>query len=104
VTVTSTGDSASHGTARGHRIDQQAALLASSSFPLSAGRERVRLMSSLHFSIGQSVVYRIGRVNQGPFVIVSLIAQPRHGIRYRIRSQDDDTLELVVDESQLSAT
>jgi hypothetical protein len=73
-------------------------------FSPSAGRERVRLMSSRHFSIGQSVVYRIGRVNQGPFVIVSVIAQPRHGIRYRIRSQDDDTLELVVDESELSAT
>jgi hypothetical protein len=69
-----------------------------------AGRERVHLMSLRHFSIGQSVVYRIGRVNQGPFVIVSVIAQPRHGIRYRIRSQDDDTIEHVVDESELSTT
>ena len=62
-----------------------------------AGRERVHLMSLRHFSIGQSVVYRIGRVNQGPFVIVSVIAQSRHGIRYRIRSQDDDTIEHVVE-------
>jgi hypothetical protein len=52
--------------------------------PLSAGRERVR-MTSLHFSIGRPVVYRIGLVNQGPFVIVSVIVQPRHGIRYAMR-------------------
>jgi hypothetical protein len=43
-------------------------------------------------------------VNQGSFVIVSVIAQPRHGIRYRIRSQDDDTIEHVVDESELSTS
>ena len=48
-------------------------------------------MSLRHFNIGQSVEYRIGGVSQGPFVIVSVIAQPRHGIRYRIRSRDDDT-------------
>jgi hypothetical protein len=57
-----------------------------------------------YLSIGQPVVYRIGRVNQGPFVIVSVIVQPRRGIRYRIRSQDDDTIEHVVDEGELSAT
>lgn len=58
-------------------------------------------MTSLHFSIGQSVVYRIGRVNQGTFLIASVIAQPGRGIRYRIRS-DDGTIEHVVDESELS--
>jgi hypothetical protein len=42
--------------------------------------------------------------NQGPFVIVSVIARPRHGIRYRVRSQDDETIEHVVDESELSTT
>jgi hypothetical protein len=61
-------------------------------------------MTAYQFNLGQSVVYRIGRVSQGPFVIVSVISQPRHGIRYRIRSQDDGTIEHVVDESDLSAT
>jgi hypothetical protein len=62
-------------------------------------------MTPRHFNLGQSVVYRIGRVNQGRFVIVGVLSQPpRHKLRYRIRSQDDDTIEHVVEESELSAT
>ena len=62
-------------------------------------------MTSVHFSIGQSVVYRIGRVNQGRFVIVGVLSQPpRDKLRYRIRSQEEETIEHVVDESELSAT
>jgi hypothetical protein len=62
-------------------------------------------MTPRHFNLGQSVVYRIGRVNQGRFVIVGVLSQPpRDKLRYRIRSQDDDTIEHVVEESELSAT
>ena len=57
-------------------------------------------MTARHFNLGQSVVYRIGRVDQGRFVIVGVLSQPpRDKLRYRIRSQDDDTIEHVVDES-----
>ena len=62
-------------------------------------------MTARHFNLGQAVVYRIGRVNQGRFVIVGMLSQPPgNKLRYRIRSQDDETIEHVVDGSELSAT
>ena len=53
-------------------------------------------MNAPKFKIGEFVVYRIGRVNQGPFVVMSVTTQSRRDIRYRIQSQDDDNIERVV--------
>jgi RNA polymerase sigma-70 factor, ECF subfamily len=55
--------------------------------------------------IGESVVYRILRVNQGRFLVMAVTTQPaRDKIRYLIRSQDDGNIERVVNESELSTT
>jgi hypothetical protein len=68
-------------------------------------RERVRLMNAPRFKIGDSVVYRIRRVNQGRFLIMAMTARPaRDKISYRIRSQDDGNIERLVDESALSTS
>ena len=57
------------------------------------------------FNIGESVVYRILRVNQGRFLVVAVMIKPgRDKTRYRIRSQDDGNIERVVNESDLSTT
>jgi hypothetical protein len=74
-------------------------------FLLPLLHERVYLMNAAKFKIGESVVYRIMRVNQGRFLVVAVTTQPaRHKIRYLIRSQDDGNIERVVDESELSTT
>jgi hypothetical protein len=63
------------------------------------------VMNAAKFKIGESVVYRIRRVNQGRFSVVAVTTQPaRDKIRYHIRSQDDGNIERVVDESELSTT
>ena len=62
-------------------------------------------MNAPKFKIGESVVYRIMRVNQGRFFVMAVTRQStRDKIRYRIRSQDDGNIERVVDESQLSTS
>jgi hypothetical protein len=62
-------------------------------------------MNAAKFKIGESVVYRIRRVNQGRFLVMTMTTQPaRDKIRYLIRSQDDGNVERVVDESELSAS
>ena len=67
--------------------------------------ERVSLMNAAKFKIGESVVYRIRRVNQGRFLVMTMTTQPaRDKIRYLIRSQDDGNIERVVNESELSTT
>lgn len=72
-------------------------------FPLL--HERVCSMNAAKFKIGEFVVYRIMRVNQGRFFVMAVTRQStRDKIRYRIRSQDDGNIERVVDESQLSTS
>jgi hypothetical protein len=72
-------------------------------FLLPLLHERVCSMNAAKFKIGESVVYRIMRVNQGRFFVMAVTRQStRDKIRYRIRSQDDGNIERVVDESQLS--
>jgi hypothetical protein len=62
-----------------------------------------RLMNAPKFKIGESVVYRVMRVNQGRFLVMAVTTQPaRDKIRYLIRSQDDGNVERVVNESELS--
>jgi hypothetical protein len=64
-----------------------------------------RLMNAPKFKIGESVVYRVMRVNQGRFLVMAVTTQPaRDKIRYLIRSQDDGNIERVVNESELSTT
>jgi hypothetical protein len=62
------------------------------------------LMTEPRFKIGQSVFYRAGRVKEGPFRVLAVLPQRRDKARYRIRSQDDETVEYVADESELSTT
>ena len=62
------------------------------------------LMTEPRFKIGQSVFHRAGRVKAGPFRVLALLPQRRDKSRYRIRSQDDETVEYVADESELSTT
>jgi hypothetical protein len=62
-------------------------------------------MNATKFKIGESVVYRIMRVNQGRFLVMAVTRQStRDKIRYLIRSQDDGNVERVVDESELSTS
>jgi hypothetical protein len=61
-------------------------------------------MSEPRFSIGQSVFHRAGRVKEGPFQVLAVLPQRRDEARYRIRRQDDETVEYVVDESELSTS
>jgi hypothetical protein len=61
-------------------------------------------MTEPRFKIGQSVFYRAGRVKQGPFLVLAVLPQRRDKARYKIRSQDDETVEYVVDERELSTT
>jgi hypothetical protein len=61
-------------------------------------------MTESRFKIGQSVFYRAGRVKEGPFQVLAVLPQRRDKARYRIRRQDDETIEYVADESELSAT
>jgi hypothetical protein len=74
-------------------------------FLLSPSPRTGGLMNAAKFKIGESVVYRIRRVNQGRFLVMTMTTQPaRDKIRYLIRSQDDGNVERVVDESELSAS
>jgi hypothetical protein len=59
-------------------------------------------MTEPRFKIGQSVFHRAGRVKEGPFQVLSVLPQRRDKARYRIRSHYDETVEYVVDESELS--
>jgi hypothetical protein len=62
-------------------------------------------MNATKFKIGESAVYRIMRVNQGRFLVMSVTRQStREKNRYLIRSQDEGNIERVVDESELSTS
>jgi hypothetical protein len=52
------------------------------------------------FRIGQTVHYD-GRGRIGPYVIIAVLAQIPDEVRYRIRSQNDQSLEYVASEKEL---
>jgi hypothetical protein len=54
------------------------------------------------FRIGQTVHYE-GRGRIGPYVIIAVLPQRLDDIRYRIRSQNDCSLEYVANEKELKA-
>jgi hypothetical protein len=62
------------------------------------------LMTEPRFTIGQSVFYRAGRVKEGPFRVLAVLPQRRDKARYRVRREDDETVEYVADECELSTT
>jgi hypothetical protein len=70
--------------------------------PAQCFMRAAKLMTEPRFKIGQSLFYRAGRVRLGKFVVLAVTAQPAGKIRYRIRSQDDETIEYIADESELS--
>ena len=60
-------------------------------------------MSKREFKIGQSLRYRKGRNKEsGRYVVLAVLSQTRGEVRYRIRSQDDESLEYIACESELS--
>jgi hypothetical protein len=60
------------------------------------------------FKIGQTLFYYSGgrdRGNKaGPFVVLSILPQPQGGVRYRIRSQNNKSLEYIAREDELHAS
>jgi hypothetical protein len=57
------------------------------------------------FKIGQSLFYRRGGVKaRGRYVVLAVLRQTRGEVWYRIRSQDNELVERVVRESELSTT
>ena len=59
-------------------------------------------MSKHEFKIGQSLIYRKGRTKaDGRYVVLAVFPQTRGEVRYRIRSQDDESLEYIACESEL---
>jgi hypothetical protein len=52
------------------------------------------------FKIGQTVRYE-GRGRIGPYVIIAVLPQVQDEVRYRIRSQNDRSLEYVASEREL---
>ena len=52
------------------------------------------------FKIGQSVHY-VGRGRIGPYVIIAVLQQVQDDVRYRIRSQNDRSLEYVASQREL---
>jgi hypothetical protein len=61
-------------------------------------------MSKHEFKIGQSLIYRKGRTRvSGRYVVLAVLPQTLGEVYYRIRSQDDETLEYIACESELSA-
>jgi hypothetical protein len=58
---------------------------------------------SKRFKIGQSLFYRKAR-GSGRYVVLAVLRQTRGEVCYRIRSQDDELVERVARESELSAT
>jgi hypothetical protein len=59
-------------------------------------------MSKRKFKIGQSLLYRKGREKEsGRYVVLAVLPKTRGEVRYRIRSQDDESLEYTARESEL---
>jgi hypothetical protein len=52
------------------------------------------------FKIGQTVHYE-GRGRIGPYVIIAVLSQVQDDVRYRIRSQNDRSLEYVASQREL---
>ena len=60
-------------------------------------------MSKRGFKICQSLFYRKGGARQdGRYVVLAPLPQQLGKVRYQIRSQDDETIECIADESELS--
>jgi hypothetical protein len=60
---------------------------------------------SKRFKIGQSLIYRMGRAKaSGRYVVLTVLPQTPGEVCYRIRSQEDESVEHVVRESELSIT
>jgi hypothetical protein len=55
------------------------------------------------FKIGQSLFYRRAR-GSGRYVVLTVLRQTRGEVCYRIRSHDDESVEHVARESELSTT
>jgi hypothetical protein len=52
-------------------------------------------MSKPAFKIGQSLLYRKDRVKMsGRYVVLAVFPQTRGEVRYRVRSQDDESREM----------
>ena len=59
-------------------------------------------MRKREFKIGQSLLYRKGRPKEsGRYIVLAVLPQARGEVRYRIRSQDDESLQYIVLESEL---
>jgi hypothetical protein len=59
-------------------------------------------MRKREFKIGQSLLFRKGRKKEsGRYVVLAVLPQTRGEVRYRIRSQDDESLEYIACESEL---
>ena len=59
-------------------------------------------MRKREFKIGQSLLFRKGRKTEsGRYVVLAVLPQTRGEVRYRIRSQDDESLEYIARESEL---
>ena len=70
---------------------------------LRSRRNKLGEMSKRKFKIGQSLLYRKGREKEsGRYVVLAVLSQTRGEVRYRIRSQDDESLEYIACESELS--
>jgi hypothetical protein len=62
-------------------------------------------MSKRDFKIGQSLFYRKGGAKaRGRYVVLAVLRQTRGEVCYRIRSQDDELVERIARESELSTT
>lgn len=57
------------------------------------------------FKIGQSLVFRKGQVKlSGRYIVLAVIPQSVGKARYRIRSQEDETIEHIASERELNVT
>ena len=57
------------------------------------------------FKIGQALLYHPTRMKaQGRFIVIGLFPQPDGKVHYRIRSENDASLEYTADASELRAS
>ena len=55
------------------------------------------------FKIGQALIYHKGHIKRdGRYVVLAVLPQSIGKARYRIRSQEDETIEHIADERELS--
>ena len=84
------------------RLGATTAGIGSASLPSLTWPIRPKEMSKHEFKIGQSLLYRKGRIRMsGRYVVLAVLPQTLGEVRYRIRSQDDEALEFIACESEL---